>query len=167
MFHNWIAIIIFALLALAGIGLTIVGIGGTFLIVLAALAYNLITWSLSISVNTLLWLFGLAILGEVLEWIITAIGIKASGVSRYALIGTILGAIVGALALSFIPIIGTIIGLFIGALLGAFLLELIHSGKSKKAWKAAKAAFVGRALVSLTKFVIAIVQILLVFREVF
>jgi len=167
MFHQWIALVIFGLLALVGIGLTIVGIGGTFLIVAGALLYDLITWSLAISSNTLLWITGLAVLGEVLEWIITLIGVKAAGISRYGLMGTIVGAVIGGIALSVVPIIGTIIGIVVGAMLGAFVMEFYHTGKAGKAWKAAKAALLGRALVSLSKFLIAIVQIWFVIKEIF
>ncbi len=166
MFHQWIALAVFALLALAGIGLTIVGIGGTFLIVIGALFYNLITWSMAISSSTLLWITGLAVIGELLEWIITLVGMKTAGVSRHALIGTIVGAVIGGIALSIVPIIGTIIGIVLGAMAGAWLLEFYHNKNSQKAWKAAKAALLGRALVSLAKFVLAIAQIAIIFREI-
>ncbi len=166
MFHQWIALIIFVILALAGISLTIVGIGGTFIIVAGALFYDLISWSLTISLNTLLWIAGLAILGEVLEWIITFLGMKKGGVSRYGLMGTIVGAIIGGILLSVVPIIGTIIGVIIGAVIGAFVMELYHTGKAGKAWKAAKTALLGRALVSLSKFLIAIIQIWMIAKEI-
>ncbi len=167
MFHHWIALIVLALFALGGIMLTIVGIGGTFLIVIGALLYNLITWSMTISSNTLLWITGLAVIGELLEWIITLVGMKTAGVSRHALIGTIVGAVIGGIALSIVPIIGTIIGIVLGAVLGAFIMEVYHTHNTQKAWKAAKAALLGRALVSLAKFVLAIVQIAIIFREIF
>jgi len=166
MFHQWIALGVFILFALIGIGLTIVGIGGTFLILIGALLYNLVTWSMTISLNTLLWIAGLAILGELLEWIVTFVGMKKSGVSGYALAGTILGAIIGGMALSIIPIIGTIIGLIAGAIIGAFALEFYHTGHAQKAWKAAKAALAGRALVSLSKFTIAIIQIAIILKTI-
>jgi len=166
MFHQWIALVIFALLALAGVGLTIVGIGGTFLILISAILYNLITWSLTISVGTLYWVAGLAVLGEALEWIITWLGAKTAGVSGYALVGTILGSILGGILLSVVPVIGTIIGIVLGAILGAFLMEYYHTKHAKKAWKAAKAALLGRAVVSLSKFVLAIIQIILILKEI-
>ncbi len=167
MFHHWIALFIFILFSLAGIGLTIVGIGGTFLVLAGALLYNLITWSMTITTNTLMWLTGLAVLGELLEWIITAAGMKAAKVSGYSLVGTIIGAILGGIALSFIPIIGTIIGIVLGAMLGAFVLEFFHTKRAEQAWRAAKAALLGRALVSLSKMLIAIVQIWMVVKAIF
>lgn len=165
MIQNWIALIFFAIFALAGAALTMAGIGGTFLVLAGALFYNLITWSMTVSGTTLFWLLGLAIGGELLEWLITLAGMKA-GVSTQGIIGTIIGALLGAMLLSVVPVIGTIIGLFIGAIIGAFIAEYLHARNAKKAWKAAKAAFLGRIAVSVSKFIIAIVQILLVLREV-
>ncbi|MBW3016549.1 DUF456 domain-containing protein [Candidatus Woesearchaeota archaeon] len=166
MILEWTAFIILFILALAGTGLTIVGIGGTFLILLGAVLYDLITWSTTISINTLLILAGLAIAGEALEWIVTIIGAKTAGVSRHSLIGTVIGAVIGGMLLSIIPIIGTIIGILAGAITGAFLMELYHTTNVHKAWKAAKGAFFGRLLVSLTKFLLAIIQIWIVLRAI-
>ncbi len=165
MIQNWIALIFFAIFAFAGVALTIAGIGGTFLVLAGALLYNLITWSMAVSGTTLLWLLGLAIAGELLEWLITLAGFKA-GVSKCGIIGTIIGSILGAMLLSVIPVIGTIIGLFIGAVIGAFVAEYLHTRHAKKAWKAAKAAFLGRIAVSMSKFIIACMQIFLVMKEV-
>lgn len=164
MFHEIIALILFSIIALAGLAITIFGIGGTFLVLAGALIYNLVSWSMTISLNALLWITGLAILGEILEYLITMIGLKATGASQYSLIGTIIGGFAGAMLLSFIPIIGTIIGLLLGAILGAYILEYFHTRNSKKAWKAAKTALMGRMIVSLSKFIIAIIQIVIVLK---
>jgi len=166
MIHQMIGMVLFFLLALIGIILTIFGIGGTFVILIGALLLNLVSWSMTISFNTLMWMTGLAVLGELLEWLITLIGVKAQGVSKYGLIGTVVGAVIGAIVLSVVPIIGTMIGIVLGAILGAFLLEYAHTGKTKKAWKAAKAALLGRALVSLTKLIIAIIMVAIVIKEI-
>ena len=164
MFHQWIALIVFCLFALSGIALTIAGIGGTFLIVLGALLYDLISWSLTITPNTLLLITGLAVFGEILEWLITLAGYKA-GVKKYGLIGIIVGGIAGGILLSIIPIIGTIIGLVLGAMLGAFIGQYYETKNAKKSWKAAKTAFWGRVWASISKFIIAIIQILLIIKE--
>jgi hypothetical protein len=160
MFHEWIALGIFALVALAGIILTVFGIGGTFLVLLGAILYDLITWSTTISIATLGIILGLAVLGEFLEWAITTLGSKAKGVSRWGMIGTILGGIIGGILLSpWLFLIGTFIGVLLGAMIGAFLLELMHTQSAGKALIAAKAALLGRALVSLSKLTLAGIQI--------
>ncbi len=166
MFHHWIALIVFCLFALSGIALTIAGIGGTFLIVLGALLYDLISWSFVITPSTLLWITGLAVFGEILEWLITLASYKA-GVKKYGLMGIIIGGIAGGILLSVIPIIGTIIGLVLGAMLGAFIGQYYETKNAKKSWKAAKTALKGRIWVSASKFAIAIAQILIVLNSIF
>jgi len=168
MFHSWIAFIVFALVSLAGIILTFFGIGGTFLVLIGAILYDLISWSWTITFTTLLIVLGLAVLGEILEWLITMLGSKAGGVSRWGIIGTIAGSIIGGILLSpLMPIIGTFLGILLGAILGAFAFELMHTKQAGKAWKAAKAALLGRALVSLSKLILAGIQVWLVLRAVF
>ena len=165
MFHDFIALGILGLLALAGLILTLFGIGGTFLVLFGAIIYDLITWSFNITIGTLFWLLILAVLGEVLEWVITVRSAKKA--SKHAVIGAISGAIIGGIVLSVYPLIGTIIGILLGAVVGAYLLEYIHTKKPSKAWKAAKAALLGRFLVSLSKFLLIIIQISLVIGKFF
>lgn len=165
MFHEITALVLFTLFAAIGLVLTILGIGGTFAIVLGALIYNLISWSWTISQATVLWLIGLAILGELLEWLITLSSAKKQGASHYGTAGIILGGMLGATLLSAIPIIGTVIGLVLGAIVGAFLGEYLNTHNTKKAWRAARGALQGRALVSLCKTGLAIIQIILVIGQ--
>ena len=168
MFHAWIALGIFLLFALIGIILSLFGIGGTFLIVAGAILYDVISWSWKIPLLTLIIIAGLAVLGEVLEWLVTTLGSKAKGVSGWGVFGTIAGSIIGGILLSpLMPIIGTFLGILLGAMLGAFLLELIHTKNAGKAFIAAKAALLGRALVSLCKLILAGIQIWLVLKHVF
>lgn len=161
-----IALIVFAILAFFGLGLSALGIAGTFAILGGALLYNLITWSLTISPALLSILAALALLGEALEWVITYFVSKKSGASNYALVGTIVGAIIGAFALSIVPIIGTLIGLVLGGLIGAYLAELIHTKNSTRAWKSAKATLLARGIIMLEKLALAIMQVIIVLHAI-
>lgn len=161
-----IALVIFALTALFGLGLSALGIAGTFAILGGALLYNIITWSWTISPVLLAALAGLALIGEAMEWVITYLVNKKSGASTYALVGTIIGAILGAMALSIVPILGTLIGLVLGGLLGAYLAELWHTKNSARAWKAAKATLLARGIIMLTKLALAIAQVLIVLHAI-
>lgn len=166
MIQEWIALIILSILSLGALALTFIGIGGTFAIVLGALLYNLITWSWTISMTIILWLFGLAVLGEILEWLISVITSKKKGTSHLGVAGMILGALFGGSLLSFVPIIGSLIGFVTGAIIGAYLGELANTKDAHKAWKAAKAALVSRGFVSLTKTTLAIIQIIIILRTI-
>lgn len=161
-----LALIVFCIFLISGIGLTLAGIGGGFLILLGALLYDLITWSLAISPETIAILLALAVLGELLEWVVTYYGMKAHGTSRNGIAGMFIGAFTGASLLSFIPIAGTLIGFVVGAVIGTYIAELIETRKSKKAWKAAKASLIGRGLVILCKFTTALIQAAIVFKEI-
>jgi uncharacterized protein YqgC (DUF456 family) len=87
-----------------------------------------------------------------LDYIIPAIGTKRFGGSKYGMIGTSLGLIVGLL--SPIPF-GIIIGPFVGALIG----ELINKSDSQTAIKAAFGSFLGFLTSTLIKFIVAIIYL--------
>lgn len=96
--------------------------------------------------------FCLAILGEVVELIAGAMGAKRAGASRrstfFALIGSTVGAITGAVVGVPIPAVGSIIAavLFggIGACLGAMYGEWTDGKPWKDSWAVGHAAFWGR-----------------------
>jgi uncharacterized protein YqgC (DUF456 family) len=87
-----------------------------------------------------------------LDYIIPAIGTKRFGGSKYGMIGTSLGLIVGLL--SPIPF-GIIIGPFVGALIG----ELINKSDSQTAIKAAFGSFLGFLTSTFIKFIVAIIYL--------
>ncbi|TGV04228.1 DUF456 domain-containing protein [Flavivirga rizhaonensis] len=94
----------------------------------------------------------IAILIWMLDYIIPAIGTKRFGGTKYGMIGTTLGLIVGLLS----PIPGgIIIGPFVGALIG----ELLNKSDSKTATKAAFGSFIGFIASTFIKFIVAIIYL--------
>ena len=94
----------------------------------------------------------IAILIWVLDYIIPAIGTKRFGGTKYGMIGTTLGLIVGLLS----PIPGgIIIGPFVGALIG----ELLNNADSKTAVKAAFGSFIGFLTSAFIKFIVAVIYL--------
>ncbi len=80
---------------------------------------------------TLGLLAGLALAGEILETVSSAVGAKRSGGGKSGALGSILGALVGAIAGSFLlPVVGTIIGAVLGAGIGAVAAERGIRGRS-------------------------------------
>ncbi len=94
--------------------------------------------------------FVFAILIWILDYIIPALGTKKFGGSKYGMIGTSIGLIVGLFA----PIPG---GIIIGPFAGAFLGELINKSDSKTALKAAFGSFLGFITSVFLKFVVALI----------
>lgn len=87
-----------------------------------------------------------------LDYIIPAIGTKRFGGSKYGMIGTSIGLIVGL----FSPIpFGIIIGPFVGALIG----ELMNKSDTNTAVKAAFGSFLGFLTSTFIKFIVAIIYL--------
>lgn len=94
----------------------------------------------------------IAVLVWLLDYVIPALGTKKFGGSKYGMIGTSVGLLVGL----FSPIPGgIIIGPFVGALIG----ELINKSDSKTALKAAFGSFLGFLTSTFIKFVVAVIYL--------
>lgn len=135
----------------------VLGIIGSFLPVLPGpltswigLLMLYFTDAIEISSTFLIITFIIAIAVWILDYIIPAMGTKRFGGSKYGMIGTTVGLIIGL----FSPIpFGIIIGPFVGALIG----ELINDNDLNKATKAAFGSFLGFIASTFLKFIIAII----------
>ena len=145
-------------LLILGFFVVLLGIIGSFLPVLPG---PLTSWAglLILSLTTAVpmnWTFlgitlGVAIAIWIIDYFIPAMGTKKFGGSRYGVIGTMAGLILGLL---FFPPFGIIIGPFIGAYLG----EMMKDNKdSKRALKAAFGSFIGFLTSTFLKFIAAVV----------
>lgn len=149
--------ILFLLLASGCWLATLLGLPGLWVLVAAAVLnawlipedylVHLPWWSVGV-------LIGLALLGELVEFVASAMGVNRLGGSRWssvlAIVGSVIGAFVGFFIGVPIPIIGPLIGtvLFsgIGALVGAMIGEAWIGTETWKNVKIGLAAFVGRVL---------------------
>ena len=144
------------LLLLLGALFIILGIIGAFIPILPGpitswVGLLLIHFTNAISFN---WTFILstlviAVVVYILDYIIPALGTKKFGGSKYGIIGTTVGLLVG---LIFLGPFGIIIGPFIGAFIG----ELIHDNEnSNRALKAAFGSFIGFLFSTGLKFIVS------------
>ena len=92
----------------------------------------------------------IAIVIWLIDYFIPAMGTKKFGGTRYGVIGTMVGLILGLL---FFPPFGIIIGPFVGAYIG----EMIHDNNSNKALKAAFGSFIGFLTSFFLKFVTCVI----------
>lgn len=154
-------------LVIIGFLLCILGIVGSFLPVLpgpftAWIGLLVLHLTEAVTQN---WTFlgitlGISILVWVLDYIVPALGTKRFGGTKYGMIGSSVGLIVGIL---FLGPLGIIIGPFAGAFIG----EMIkNSEDSSKALKAAFGSFIGFLTGTFIKFTVAIVFTVLYVREV-
>lgn len=151
---------LFSLFGLVCVVLVAIGLPGTWLILLVALAIELLDplWLPAGERSTFSWwtlgiALLLAVLGEVLEFLASALGAKYGGASRRGMIGSIVGAlVVGILGTVVLPVVGSVIGAVLGAALGAALGELTIKGtRVGDTLRPAQGAAIGRLLGTLGK----------------
>ena len=147
------------LMCLVGIMLTAIALPGNWLILLAAAGTaawqpGMISWW------TIAALLVLALIGEGLEFLASALGAKQAGATKQGAIGAFLGTILGAIVgLPFVPPLGAIVGGAFGAAAGAIIAE---RAVQKRTWeesaKAGAGAAIGRIVATITKLLIAVVM---------
>ncbi len=145
-------------LLILGFLVTLLGIVGSFLPILPGPLtswFGLLILSLSkpVPINyTFLGItLGIAILIWLIDYFIPALGTKKFGGTRYGVVGTMIGLILGMI---FLGPFGIIIGPFIGAFLGEMIKDSSNSGK---ALKAAFGSFIGFLTSTFLKFIAAII----------
>ena len=147
---------------LSGCVLTLLAMPGNWLIVTAVAVYAWLVpgeGRLAIGWEVVGVLVLLAIVGEVLEFLASALGAAKAGGSKrgavLAMVGSMVGALVGLFVGIPIPVVGPIIAAVLFAGLGAFggalLGEIWKGRKLDKSWQVGKAAFCGRVLGSVAK----------------
>jgi uncharacterized protein YqgC (DUF456 family) len=154
-------------LVLLALLLMILGIIGSFLPVLpgpltswAGLLVLHFTDGVEMSQTFLIVTLLVAVFIYVLDYIIPALGTKKFGGSKYGIIGTTVGLLVG---LIFLGPFGIIIGPFIGAFTG----ELIHDNEnSNRALKAAFGSFIGFLFSTGLKFIVSSIYAGLFFSKI-
>lgn len=141
------------------------GLPGTWLMVLTA---ALVEWQLPDETlfgwPLLLAAASLALLGEILEFVLGAAGARQAGGSRrgaaLAIVGSIVGAIVGTPLIP-IPVVGTIVGACAGAFAGALLGDIWAGQPLFKSVTSGQGAAIGRFWGTVSKFAIGGVIIVL------
>ena len=145
-------------LLIIGVILIILGILGSFLPVLPGPItswFSLLVLHLTDAVP-MNWTFlgitlAIAFIIWLIDYIIPAMGTKRFGGTRYGVIGTMVGLVLG---MFFLPPFGIIIGPFLGAFIGEMIKD---STDSKKALKAAFGSFIGFITSTFLKFITAVV----------
>lgn len=158
---DYIAAGVFTLLGAGCLLLVLIGMPGTWVIILMAVALDFIQriWAPSDSPYMFsIWVLAGAVIiaafGEVFELIAGAFGAKKGGASKKGMLGALIGGILGAvLGIPIIPPIGSLLGAFLGCGVGAIIGELNNSNdvKFKDTLKPAAGAVIGRVLGTLAK----------------
>lgn len=143
--------------------LTLFSLPGNWLIVAAAAGYAWLVpdgerWDLSWPMVGVV--AGLAVVGEIVEGLAGAAGVRRLGGSRrsalLSIVFSVVGAIVGTATIP-LPVIGTMLGACLGAMVGAVAGETWLGNDAETARRIGWAAFCGRLFGSLAKLVVACV----------
>jgi uncharacterized protein YqgC (DUF456 family) len=151
----YLVVVILLLLSIAAWLLTLLTLPGNWLIVLAAAVF---AWLVpehagqGISWATVAVLFGVAAVGEVIEFAAGAVGTARHGASGRAVIlslaGAFIGSFVGLAVGAPIPVVGSLVmavlGGAVGAFAGAYFGEWWKGRTSSERFAAGHGAFVGR-----------------------
>ena len=110
---------------------------------------------------------GLAVVGEVIEFVAQAWGTKKYGSTNTGMLGGIIGAIAGAiLCAPFFFGLGALFGALVGAWAGCYTIERLRGREAADAWQAAKGAMVGRFLGIAIKCGIGVTMLVLTYHAV-
>lgn len=140
------------------LGLVVVGLPGTWLMVITTLLFA--WWQGSgeavavFALPTLIGMVVLAVVGEILEFAAGVVGSHRAGGSRGGAIGALVGGLLGGIAATFvipIPVVGSLIGACAGAFLGALLMELKGGRGLSDSFRSGMGAGKGRLLGTVAK----------------
>ena len=155
------------LVALGLAGSVIPVLPGPFLIWLGALVY---AWASDFTVIGWGMLTVLLVLAVAAWWsdlFLSTVMSRRAGASWKAILGAIVGGLVGAMLLSGVPIFGTILGALLGAMAGMWIVEYFDKGNHEAATTAVQ-AYVGSVLVAaLVEMVIALLMVGIIVARVF
>lgn len=149
-----LAIVAFLLLSIIGLLVIPAGIPGTFIIVGASGLTGLMTGWDVVSLSLIFIFLGLAIFGEVGDYLFSVASGKRYGASKYSLIGSFIGAVVGSILGLPLPVIGNLLGAFLGAFVGAFVTEFILGNDLLQATRSGVGVLFGKIFGSIVKVAI-------------
>src|SRR5512139_234299 len=141
---------------LASLASLLLGLPGTFFIVIAALLYAWATGFAAVQWSTVAWLVLLAVIAEVFEFVAGAAGAAGERPSRRVMVGALVGGIVGGIVGT--PVlfgVGSLLGALTCAFAGAALAVVSEGGTMGAALSTGIAALRGRLLGFVLKAAIA------------
>ena len=147
-----VVLIILILSMPAGLIAVVLGLPGTWLILATSFVYGWLTGFAIITSKLLLGLLALAVVAELLDLALGLWGARRYGGTKKAMVGTMIGGILGAVALS--PMLfgfGTIVGAFLGAFVGAFSMTYLEQRKMDEAMRVGWGALLGRVFAMVFK----------------
>ncbi len=159
---DYVIFFLFLLVSFFGLISHVFGLPGNYIILGASILLAWYGGFHDVTVTVLFVLTALALLGELIEFVLGIYGAKKYKASNKAIIGSIVFGIAGGImGLPFFLGIGAVIGAFIGAFVGAFLVDLFIQKKLDSAMKSGWGAFLGRMGGSISKGALGMAMIVI------
>lgn len=163
-----VGLTVFILVLFLGFFSILFGFPGTIVILLASVAYSLLTGFEKIGFKILIILAGISLLAELLEFYLGIRGAAKFGASKGSITASLIGAVVGAILMTpFLLGFGTLIGAFLGGFAGTFLVEIARRNDLKPAMRASFGAIAGRVAGILAKGCFALIMIVIILSAVY
>jgi uncharacterized protein YqgC (DUF456 family) len=154
-----VGVLLLLIVCLASLATLLLGLPGTFFIVLAALAYGWATGFAAVKWSTVGWLLLLAATGEGIEIFAGAVGAGGKRPSWRVMGGALAGAVVGGVVgTPFLLGVGSLLGALVGAFTGAAFAVVSEGGTMRSALSTGLAALRGRLLGFVVKAAVAVVM---------
>lgn len=161
----WSGYVLWALLLVVASLFVYLGLGGTFIILGLALVHALVTGFDPVTWKLLLWLLGIALVGEFVEFVVGTFYVARKGATKWGVAGAFAGGILGAIGGNgVIPVVGAVLGSFVGGFGGAVAGEYLRRERLEPSLRVGGHAFVGRLLSMLFKHALALVMVFLILR---
>ena len=162
---QWSWFVIWALLLIIASLFVYLGLGGSFIVLGLAVVHALVTGFDPLTWQWLLVLLGLALLGELVEFVIGTFYVAQKGATKWGVFAAFVGGLLGALlGNGMVPVIGAVVGSFGGAFGGAVLGEYYQNQKLEPSLRVGGHAFLGRIMAMLVKHGLALVMVFLILR---
>jgi len=165
---GWTGYLAWSLLLLAASLLVYLGLGGNFVVFGLAFVHALLTGFDPIGWPLLGVLLGIALCGELIEFLLGNLYALRKGASGRGAIGGFAGGLLGAVAgNAVVPVAGAVLGSFLGAFLGSVGGEYWRQRRLAPSLRVGGHAFVGRLLAIVCKHGLGLVMVYLVLRATF
>ncbi len=169
---EWITLVIAGVFVLVGVGCLVLiplGLPGAWVMLGVA---GLIEWLDQLYLpdddrQTFSWwvlgvCFGLATVGEIVEFFAGVVGTKKGGGTKRGMWGALIGGILGAFVLTpflwFIPVVGSLVGALLGTFIGAVIGEITAEGATiGGTLKPATGATIARIIATIAKVGVGVV----------
>ncbi len=165
-FHIFLTILLFSIMIVSTISI-VFGMPGTLISFIAVFLFVLITKAHYIGWITVIILAVLTLLAELGEILFGIKDASKAGVSRKAVIVSIIGGIAGSIVLAPLLLgIGAIIGAALGTFTGAFIVSIMESRQTLDAAHKGWVSAIGRLKGTIFKGMVAIIMVIICIVEI-